>query len=87
MGGYCATSAADELFRGRTFELEVNKKRNIVRALLTLRQLCKHQKPPPSSSALAYADTLQHHSKRIKIALRNTAPPHNTNRAEPFEPA
>ena len=53
----------------RTFELEVDKERNVIDTLLTSRQFGEDQKSLPSLATLCDAHTLDDGGERLKIAL------------------
>jgi hypothetical protein len=58
---------------GSTFELEIDKKGNVIDTLLTSRQFSKDQEPFPSLATLCDAHTLDNGGERLKIALRHAS--------------
>ena len=58
---------------GCTFELEVDKERNVIDTLLTSRQFGEDEKPLPSLATLCDAHTLDDGGERFEVALRHAA--------------
>jgi hypothetical protein len=68
---------------GSTFELEIDKKGNVIDTLLTSRQFSKDQESFPSLATLCDAHTLDDGSERLKIALRHASRSDDLNCPDP----